>query len=76
MSRTKKAQQAGGSDERFQAPLLVKLWPTAGQALGLVRSTTYDQARKGRIPTKAYGRVLRVSAAWLAEQGRPRAEGE
>jgi hypothetical protein len=46
-------------------PLVVPLWPDAGQALGLSRNCTYDSARRGEIPTVRFGRVLRVQIAAL-----------
>jgi hypothetical protein len=58
----------GPKRRRLVAPLMVPLWPDAGQALGLKRGQTYDRAKDGTIPTKRYGKLLRVPAAWLAQQ--------
>lgn len=36
--------------EILNLPALVPLWPTAGQALGLAESTTYQLAAQSRLP--------------------------
>ncbi len=42
----------------------LRLWPTAGQALGLGRSATYAAAGRGEIPTiRVGGRILVPTAA-------------
>ncbi len=42
----------------------LRLWPTAGQALGLGRSATYAAAERGEIPTiRVGGRILVPTAA-------------
>jgi hypothetical protein len=43
----------------------VKLWPTAGQALDLGKSATYDAAMRGDIPTLRIGRRIVVPTAAL-----------
>jgi hypothetical protein len=43
----------------------VSLWPTAGQAIGLSRTSTYEAARRGEIPTIRVGKVIRVPTAAL-----------
>jgi hypothetical protein len=45
--------------------LTVPLWPTAGRALGLGRSATYDAASRGEIPTIQVGRKKPVPTAPL-----------
>jgi hypothetical protein len=45
--------------------LTVPLWPTAGKALGLGRSSTYEGARTGEIETIKVGRRQPVSTAFL-----------
>jgi hypothetical protein len=41
----------------------VALWPTAGRALHLGRSSTYEAARKGEIPTiRIGGRIVALTA--------------
>jgi hypothetical protein len=40
--------------------------PTAGRALGLGRNAAYEAARRGEIKTLRFGRLLRVSKAWLS----------
>lgn len=49
-------------------PLVVSLWPEAGQALGLGRNATYEAARRGEIKTLKFGRLLKVSVAWLLQK--------
>jgi excisionase family DNA binding protein len=39
--------------------------PEAGKALGLTRHGAYAAAQRGEIPTLRFGRLLRVSKAWL-----------
>jgi excisionase family DNA binding protein len=41
-------------------PLVIPLWPDAGQALGLSKNTTYEAARAGQIPTVRFGRLYKV----------------
>lgn len=43
----------------------VPLWPTAGQALGIGRSTAYNGARSGEIPTIRVGDRYLVPTAAL-----------
>jgi hypothetical protein len=43
----------------------VPLWPDAGQALGVCRSTAYNSARAGDIPTIKVGSRLLVPTAAL-----------
>lgn len=43
----------------------VDLWPTAGQALGLGRSSTYNAADRGEIPVIRLGRRIVVPTAAL-----------
>lgn len=45
--------------------LTVPLWPTAGKALGLSRSATYEAAARGQIPTCDVGRRKPVPTAPL-----------
>jgi hypothetical protein len=40
--------------------------PQAGRALGLTRHGAYEAAKRGEIPTMRFGRLLKVSKAWLA----------
>lgn len=44
------------SDESYTVPL----WPTAGEAIGISRSTAYKLARTGKFPV----RVLRLGASY------------
>ena len=48
------------------------LWPETGVALGLGRSSTYEAAARGEIPTIRIGRSVRVRRdrleRWLDEQ--------
>jgi len=39
--------------------------PQAGKVLGLGRNASYEAARRGEIQTLRFGRLLRVSKAWL-----------
>jgi excisionase family DNA binding protein len=43
----------------------LRLWPEVGQLLGLSRSSTYEAAQRGEIPTLAFGRRLVVPTAAL-----------
>ena len=43
----------------------LRLWPDAGQALGLSRSSTYEAAAHGEIPTIEFGRRTVVPTAAL-----------
>jgi hypothetical protein len=45
--------------------LTVPLWPTAGKALGLGRSLTYEGARAGKIETIEVGRRRPVPTSFL-----------
>lgn len=45
----------------------IRLWPEAGQALGLGRSATYDAAERGQIPTIRLGRRIVVPTARLRQ---------
>jgi excisionase family DNA binding protein len=57
---TKQTQKR--ADAHGQA-LVMRLWPDAGQALGLSRNATYDAARRGEIPTIRFGKLIRVPMA-------------
>lgn len=51
----------------------VRLWPEAGEVLGLKRGQTYRCASTGEISTLDFGRVKRVSTEWLRQKlGIPR----
>jgi len=39
--------------------------PEAGKAFGLGRNASYEAAKRGEIQTLRFGRLLRVSKAWL-----------
>lgn len=43
----------------------IRLWPEAGQLLGLGRASTYEAASRGEIPTLSFGRRLVVPTAAL-----------
>jgi len=43
----------------------MRLWPEVGNLLGLSRSTTYEAARRGEIPTIRFGRRIIVPTAAL-----------
>jgi excisionase family DNA binding protein len=45
--------------------------PEAGKALGLTRHGAYLAAQRGEIPTLRFGRLLRVSKAWLRSKLEP-----
>ena len=62
MSKTKAGDTIGGG-----GPLVIPLWPDAGQALGLSRNGTYEAARRGEIKTLRFGKLLKVPTAWLLE---------
>jgi hypothetical protein len=51
----------GNNDE----PLVMSLWPEAGQALGLGRNATYEAARRGQIPIIKFGKLIKVPTAAL-----------
>jgi hypothetical protein len=57
------------TDEEIKQELLTKLvvplWPTAGLAVGLSRSATYQAAKRGDIPTLDVGRNRTVPTASL-----------
>jgi hypothetical protein len=55
--------------ETGTTPVMVRLWPDAGQALGLTRNQTYDCANRGEIPTVTFGKLKRVPIGWLRRQG-------
>jgi excisionase family DNA binding protein len=65
-----RAADAVGGKEK---PLVINLWPDAGQALGLSKTTTYEAARMGQIPTVRFGRLWKVPVIalerMLAEAG-------
>jgi len=42
--------------------------PEAGKALGLTRHGAYAAAARGEIPTLRFGRLLKVSKAWLKQK--------
>ncbi len=46
--------------ELLALPASVDLWPTAGRALGLARTATYDLHRRGKFPV----RVLRLGTRY------------
>ena len=46
----------------------VSVWPEAGTALGLKRGQTYACARTGHIEVLEFGRLKRVSSAWLRKK--------
>ena len=48
--------------------LTVQLWPTAARALGLKRGATYAAATRGEIETMRFGRLERVTTAWLRKK--------
>jgi hypothetical protein len=48
--------------------LTVPLWPTAGQALGLSRSSTYEGARTGEIEVIEVGRRKPVPTSFLRKK--------
>jgi excisionase family DNA binding protein len=58
----KKAGDLTGEDVE---PLVMRLWPEAGQALGLSRNATYDAAKRGEIPTIRFGKLIKVPTAAL-----------
>jgi hypothetical protein len=44
----------------------VRVWPEAGQALGLKRNKAYEAARSGKIQTIPLGTTMRrVPTTWL-----------
>ncbi|MEU1302823.1 DNA-binding protein [Streptomyces shenzhenensis] len=53
--------------EILDLPAVVPLWPTAGRALSLAESTTYQLAAEGRLPVESIrlGRRLVVRTADL-----------
>jgi excisionase family DNA binding protein len=46
-------------------PPFVKLWPDAGERLGLSKHSTYEAARLGQIPTVRFGRLIKVHVPTL-----------
>ena len=58
MIKTRGAGEANGA-----TLLTMKLWPDAGQALGLSRNATYEAARRGEIPTIRFGKLFKVPTA-------------
>jgi excisionase family DNA binding protein len=61
MLKTKVGAVLGSATE----PLVIPLWPDAGQALGLSRGATYEAARRGQIPTVRFGKLIKVPTAAL-----------
>jgi hypothetical protein len=59
MLKTKKGDVVG------EEPLVMSLWPDAGQALGLGRNATYEAARRGQIPIIRFGKLIKVPTAAL-----------
>jgi excisionase family DNA binding protein len=57
--------KAGDLGAENAEPLVIRLWPEAGQALGLSRNATYDAARRGEIPTIRFGKLIKVPTAAL-----------
>jgi hypothetical protein len=51
--------------EKLKTAATVRLWPDAGQLLGIGRTHAYERAITGEICTVRIGRVLRVPTAWL-----------
>jgi len=46
----------------------VEVWPTAGKALGVSRTSAYAAAASGDIKVIKVGALLRVPSAWLKAQ--------
>jgi hypothetical protein len=59
--------------EAIMRELTVPLWPTAGRALGLGRSATYDAAKRGDIPTLSLSRRPRCARCSASRHHRPTA---
>ena len=48
---------------------VLPLWPETGKTiLGMSRSGTYAAAERGDIKTICFGRLMKVSTAWLRQQ--------
>jgi excisionase family DNA binding protein len=58
-------KNAGDLGAENVEPLVMRLWPDAGQALGLSRNATYDAAKRGEIPTIRFGKLIKVPTAAL-----------
>jgi excisionase family DNA binding protein len=58
-------KKAGDLGAENVEPLVMRLWPEAGEALGLSRNATYDAARRGEIPTVRFGKLIKVPTAAL-----------
>ena len=49
------------------APAVMRVWPDAGQKLGLSKSSTYEAVRRGEIRVIRFGRRIVVPLAWMEE---------
>jgi hypothetical protein len=48
--------------------VVLKLWPDVGAVLNLKRGATYAAKRRGEIETVSFGKLERVSVAWLKKK--------
>ena len=63
-------QKGVPGSEKETAPLkrvALDLWPTVGQMLGLKKSSTYQAAERGEIPTVRFGKQIKVPVVALDE---------
>lgn len=53
--------------ESLRGRVVVDLWPTTGELLGMGRNQTYAAAKAGEIPTFKVGRIWKVPTAKLLD---------
>jgi hypothetical protein len=64
LSYAVQAASGGGIPDPSKRPFM-SLWPETGRMLGLGRSSTFEAARRGEIPTVKFGARLVVPTAAL-----------
>ena len=52
-------------EKKLRENVVLPLWPDTGEILDLRRNATYAAAARGEIETIDFGRLKKVSTAWL-----------
>jgi hypothetical protein len=55
-------------ERKLRDNVVLPLWPDTGEILNLRRNATYAAAQRGDIQTIGFGRLKRVSTAWLRKK--------
>ena len=55
-------------ETELREKLAVSLWPITGRAFELSRPTTYEEAKKGNIPTIDVGKLKKVPSSWVRQK--------